>query len=208
VPAILGVEPMKNVLLSISLVAVIVLTQQVSFAQSERERLLINRFLLAAQKRDYAALAKLTSQFKIEEFQIQEENPRSLWPSLLAAFWKQQVEDLQHKELVPTSLSGVDYPYFNEGDDETIHEIRELLRLTESAKWTVTEIRPRPRQPLSSAYYDVYVAVSYQSRDAAPSVGGKVLKKGILACEVIEPLGYVMSCSRFDRGDVYWPEKL
>lgn len=202
-------EPTRNVLLSIALVVGVALAQRVSFAQSERERVLINRFLLAAQKRDYATLAKLTEAFTLEAFQIKDENPRSLWPSLLAEFWKQKIDDLQHKELTPTSIPGMDHPFFNEGDDETIHEARELLGLVPpSAKWAVTEVRPRPRRPFSSAYYlDVYVAVSYLSKDAAPRISGKVLKKTILACTVTgPPLDSVVACDQFEKGDVYWPE--
>jgi hypothetical protein len=202
-------EPMRKVLLSISLVASIAVTQRVSFAQSEREHALINNFLFAAQKRDYATLAKLTEPFKLEEAQLKGENPRSLWPSLLAGFWKQKTEDLQHKELKLTSLPG-DHPFFDEGDDETIHEARELVELMPaSAKWSVTEVRPRPRPPTSSVYFlDVYVAVSYPSKDVAPSIGGQALKKAILDCTVTgPPLDSVIACDRFEKGDVYWPEK-
>jgi hypothetical protein len=199
---------MRTVLLGVALVAGVALTQHVSFAQSERVHALINHFLSTAQRRDYAALARVTGQFKIEESQIKNENPRSMWPSLLAEFWKQKIQDLEHKELKPSSLPGTERQLFDEGDDEVIHEARELLELMPaSAKWGITEIRPRPRRPLSSVYYlDVYVSVSYPSKNAAATIGGKVLKKTILACTVAEPLDYVIACDRFEKGDLYWPE--
>ncbi|SRR5579883_569004 len=203
-------DRMINRFTGIALGCGVVLAAHASFAQTERVRALVGRYLLASQKRDYAALARLTEHFTIKESQIKEENPRSLWPSLLQEFWKRQADDLQHKELKPSYISGIDRPFFNEDGDQVIHETRELLALmSPSARWTIAEVRPRPRRPLSSVYYlDVYVSVLYPSVDTAPRVGGgKVLKKMILDCTATGPLlDSVKGCSRLEKGDVYWPE--
>lgn len=169
-----------------------------TFAQSERVRNLMDRYLLAAQKRDYATLAKMTREFKFEESSIRDSNPRSLWNPLLAEFWKQRTDDLEHKQ--------VDDPF---GQDEDIHDAREVVALmTPGAKWRVEEARLRPRRPLSQIYYlDVYVAVSYMSVDQAPQIGGRPLRKMILTCVLDGPiLEWVRGCSRLEKGDTFWPD--
>jgi hypothetical protein len=166
---------MRNVWLTIAITACIVLPQSFLLAQSDKIRTLINRFLVAAQKHDYSTSAKLIEQFKMEEIQIKGENPRSLWPSLLADFWKQKAEDLEHRELKPSSIPGSDHVSFEEGDDGTIHTARELFELiSASARWSVSEIRPRPSRPSDLSWFDVYVSVSYPSKDGAPGIVGKV----------------------------------
>jgi hypothetical protein len=201
---------MRNVWLTIAITAGIVLPQSFLLAQSDKIRTLINRFLVAAQKHDYSTSAKLIEQFKMEEIQIKGENPRSLWPSLLADFWKQKAEDLEHRELKPSSIPGSDHAFFDEGDDGTIHTARELFELiSPSARWSVSEVRPRPSRLSSGlSWFDVYVSLSYPSKDGAPSIVGKVLKKTILACTVaMGPMfETVQECNRFEKGDVYWPE--
>jgi hypothetical protein len=158
----------------------------------------MDRYLLAAQKRDYATLAKMTREFKFEESSIRDSNPRSLWNPLLAEFWKQRTDDLEHKQ--------VDDPF---GQDEDIHDAREVVALmTPGAKWRVEEARLRPRRPLSQIYYlDVYVAVSYMSVDQAPQIGGRPLRKMILTCVLDGPiLEWVRGCSRLEKGDTFWPD--
>jgi hypothetical protein len=74
-----------------------------TFAQSERARSLMDRYLLAAQKRDYLTLAKMIPEFKFEESSIKESNPKSLWNPLLAEFWKARADDLEHKQVSDAS---------------------------------------------------------------------------------------------------------
>ena len=163
----------------------------------------MDRYLIAAQKHDYPTMAKLTGEFRIEESTIKENNPRSLWPPLLAAFWKQKTDDLMHVN--PASGGDVDIY----GAREAVETTREVVKLmTPSAKWHVEEIRPRPRRPFSSIYYlDVYVAISYISIDKAPRVGERDLRKLILQCILDGPeLAWVRGCSRVEQGDVFWPK--
>ncbi len=188
---------LRHILIGVALVGS-AFAPSATFAQSERVRSLMDRYLLAAQKRDYPTLAKMIPEFKLEESSIKESNPRSLWNPLLAEFWKQRTYDLEHKQ--------VNDPFGQDGD---IHDTREVITLmTSGAKWRVEEIRPRPRRPLSQIYYlDVFVAVSYMSIDKSPRIEGGPLKKMILTCVLDGPiLEWVRGCSRIEKGDVFWPE--
>ena len=176
-----------------------------AFAQSERVRSLMERYLIAAQKHDYPTLAKLTGEFRLEESDIKESNPRSFWSPLLAEFWKQKADDLEHNRVSHSSGEYVDL-YGTREAAEITSKVVNLM--TPSAKWHVEEIRPRPRRPFSPIYYlDVYVAVSYMSIDKAPRVGDRALKKLILTCVLDGPdLAWVRGCSRVEQGDVFWPK--
>lgn len=98
---------LRRILIGIALVGS-AFAPHATFAQSERARSLMDRYLLAAQKRDYPTLAKLIGEFKFEESSIKDSNPRSLWNPLLAEFWKQKTDDLQHKEVNDLSVQDGD----------------------------------------------------------------------------------------------------
>lgn len=192
-------------LVAVFLVVCAVITVRGASAQSTQARSLIDRYLSAAQKRDYLTLAKCTRELKGEELLIRELNPRTLWNSLLAEYWKQKANDLEHKEVKKDRIGEMEFAPV--GEDGAIYETRELLALiTPKVRWTVTEIRPRPRAALSAVYYlDVFLELSYPSPADAAHVGDKALRKTTLGCVVDGPMmDSVGGCSRFEKSDVYW----
>jgi len=162
----------------------------------------VSQYLQAVQRRDYLTAAKLTHGFKLEEFEIQDRNPRSLWPVLLTELWNKKAWDLEKKEIAKPVT-------WRAREDMPIERFRDLQTyMATTATWKVLEVRNHGRAAGTDlSQLEVYVSVSYPSPEKAPIVDHRALKGTILTFWLTAPLlNGVDVGGRVEKADVFWPE--
>jgi TonB family protein len=162
-------------------------------------RLLVSRYLLALQHRDYGTIVELNEGIRMHEFSILGDNPRSLWPKLIAEYRERRVRELKNEE-EPTDVGDeVDLKYIRA-------DVNKLLSFVPAeCTWKISEIRAD--SDLSGHRFSrIFVAVTYTARENSPkNEDGKPLRQTILKFIVMaEANSMVMSDERVLAGDVLW----
>jgi len=159
-------------------------------------RLLVSRYLLALQHRDYRTIVELDDSIRLHEFSILHDNPRSLWPKLIAEYRERRVRELKNEEQPTDEL---DFKYISA-------EVNKLLSFVPAeCMWAISEIRAG--SDLSGHRFSrIFVAVTYAARENSPmNEEGKPLRQAILKFVVMAPANStVMSEERVLAGDVLW----
>src|ERR1022692_1880362 len=117
-------------------------------------RLFVSRYLLALQHRDYGTIVELNDGIRMHEFSILHDNPRSLWPRLIAAYRERRVRELKNEEQ-PTNIGDeVDLTYIRA-------DVNKLLSFVPAeCTWKISEIRAD--SDLSGHRFSrIFVAVTY-----------------------------------------------
>jgi hypothetical protein len=155
-----------------------------------------SQYLMALQKSDYVTLAKMTDIHRaFEEERIQDKNPRSLWPGLMASRIQERIEGLQWGAtecLAPSNLpcetAHNEYPWVR----------AQLAQVPPGCKWAVTEVRPIGAR--NGATVKVFVEIEYPPTVFSSSDSGWPLRRSIAVLAIRDQ--FVLSMTRVSAGDV------
>ena len=163
-------------------------------------RSLVSRYVTALQRRDHKTIVELNEGIRGHEFVIMHDNPKFLWPKLIADYRERRVRELKGEDVKPIDMDDI--------GDFTRKQINEQLSLLPpECKWAIAEVRPGI-DLVGHRYTDIFVTVTYSAREASPrNAGGNPLQGTILKFYVMAPdrsAGGVEYFGRIVTGDVPW----
>jgi hypothetical protein len=180
------------------LMALFLLGQHIALPQTSPARLVVSRYVAAIQHRDYKTIVELDQDIKLNESVIQSENPKLLWPKLIAEYRERAVRELKGEDVKTTDTGDI--------GDYTRKEVDEQFSLVSpECKWAIAETRPGT-DLAGHRFTEVFVTVAYPTREASPrNSEGQPLKRAILKFTVMAPdNSAVMNYERVLAGDVPW----
>jgi hypothetical protein len=161
-------------------------------------RSLVSRYVTALQRRDYKTIVELNEGIKGHEFVIMHDNPKFLWPKLIADYRERRVRELKGEDVKPIDMDDL-------GDFKRKEINEQLSLLPPECKWAIAELRPGI-DLVGHRYTDIFVTVTYPAREAAPkNEEGNPLQRAILKFFVISlDTTAVEYFGRVTTGDVPW----
>lgn len=170
--------------------------QRSSTGTTSSVRSLVSRYVTALQRRDYGAIVQLNFDVRLGEASIMIENPKFLWPKLIAEYRTRKAQELKIEEDSGSIYIG---DYYRTDVNE------QLSLLRPECKWVVSELRPG-RDRVGHLYTEIFVTVTYPVRENSPEDAkgqffqGTVLKFVVLALDN----NAVQYSGRVVAGDVLW----
>jgi len=72
--------------------------QDILLPQVPSVRALVSRYVGAVQNRDYKTIVELNQEIRLNESMIKSENPKLLWPKLIAEYRHRRIRQLNGEE--------------------------------------------------------------------------------------------------------------
>jgi TonB family protein len=173
--------------------ATLLVAQGVGLSQTVPARTIATRYVTALQQRDYKTIVELYRNIWIGEAGIRVDNPKSLWPELIAEYRERWVRELKGEEK-PSDI----------GDELYVKSIQQeideqLSFFQPECKWAIDEIRP-DSDLAGHRFSTVFVTVTYATR--ARLSRNAAGKPTILKFIVMAPENKMMYEKRVEAGGV------
>lgn len=181
------------------MVMLLLFGQHAALSQTTPVRSLVSRYVAALQQRDYRTIVELYRNIRLGEAVIQVDNPKSLWPKLIAEYRERSVRELKGEEKPIDIGDEVNLKYVRAEIDE------QLSFLPAGCKWAIAEIRA-DGDLSGHRFSTIFVTLTYTARENSPrNAAGKPLQRAILQFTVMAPdNSTVMFDKQVVAGEVLW----